>query len=67
MVLFVLFTSKQKHFVRRRRYIRTRVRIAEYKVPQRTVVLPQAGGVAATREGDDDAWEYAVDFGRKYS
>jgi hypothetical protein len=50
----------QKHFVRRRKWMRTRVRDPD--------VIAAEAAVAADADESESAegWEYAVDFGRQF-
>lgn len=49
--------SSKKHFVRRRRWIRTRVRDSDNPIVVNTTMM---------LDEDDEHWEYAVDFGRQF-
>lgn len=49
--------SSKKHFVRRRRWIRTRVRDSDNPIVVNTTIMS---------DEDDEQWEYAVDFGRQF-
>eukprot|EP00052_Salpingoeca_macrocollata_P020806 m.175674 g.175674 ORF g.175674 m.175674 type:complete len:2346 (-) comp21363_c0_seq2:105-7142(-) len=54
--------KKRTHFVRRRRWIRTRIRVEEYKFVPASAKPSTADG----EEAIEDGWEYAGDFGKPF-